>query len=273
LKAGQVITPSTEDIVVINGYDFGEPPFILTLTTALDYLTLKEAERIYVESRDTNEAETTFHVKRGWDGSTAKDWTPTESLPVYTFMLFTTGYYDELRDAISFLENKPIVLEMSNVDLDIASVLTHKISVSDGMNEAAGWNVAYSYNDGAYAITINTTSTLDQYSGRLRFYSTNNIRLDADEAINLYADGEINLIGSDIWLNTIFQVEPNLVRTIGIVEHDYLVNFMRGLKLADQDIDNPEAGMIRFVESGSPGFWGYYGGEWHKLGYTAQILI
>lgn len=269
LIAGQVITPSTTIIYVNDAEtEFGEAPYILTLTTALDYLTLKEGERVYVEAVDGNE----LTVIRGYDGSIARDWTPSEANPVYAFMLYTAGYYDELRDAVDFLENKPIILEMSNVDLDVASLLTHEISVSDGLNTTAGWNVAYSY-DQEYLVTINTSSNLDQYSGRLRLFSTAEIELMAEGNMSLSALGSITFVSEDIWLNSILQVDVNTIRTIGAVEHGYSVNFAQGLTIADYEVLDPIPGTLKFRESGSPGFWGYYGDEWHKLGYTAQILI
>jgi len=277
LYPGQIITPSDTQIQVVAGYGtFGEAPYILTLTTALDYTTLQQAERVLVESvDDSNPDFTVLTVQRGYDGSDARDWTPTESNPVYTYMLFTAGYYNDLRDAIDFLENKPIVLEMSNVDLDIASVLTHEISVSDGLNQDAGWNVRYDFDVGTstYSVSVNTISEYTQTSGPLNIISTDDISVTADGSIKLDSKGELILYGMNIWANDILEISSDKIRTAGSVQHDKLVKFEEGIQLADQDVLAPEPGTIRFIESGTPGFWGYYDGEWHKFGYTAQILI
>jgi hypothetical protein len=315
----------------------------------LEFDTLKAGERVLVTARDNNPTYTTFTVVRGYDDSDARDWDTSGGQVVYCYMLFTAGYYNELRDAVNYLENKPVVLEMSNVDLEVASVLTREISVSDGLNAAAGWNVSYGANP--YSVTISSTSTITQYSGPMRFYATGNIRLDSSQAINMYAKNDIAMLADDIWLNNIFQAGLDIVRTLGVVEHSASVNFLDGLQLADKEIVRPYTcyvsgdqllgattlvvediggdgsiapndkltvrgnmyfvtafipdlivplkgtavlktalltdvfdrdtvacetvppGTMKFVSSGSPGFWGYYDAAWHKLGFTAQILI
>ena len=250
LLTSSITSVNQDTITVDNGLVFDEAPCILTITTGLDWNALVMSERVLMTERNGN----TLTITRGYDGSTAKVWTRSLSSPVYVYNIATAGYFDDLSNRLTALENAEVTFDPTGLDLDLGVTAVRSLTVGDGLSNLQLFETAL-IAPGA----LNVQGTSLTLTGAT-------IQLDGVVSINGLTLSEtlVELPG--------LSTSDSVVTISAPVTMQNTARFNEGVIFAGYEMTEVE-GAVKFITTGDKGFYGYYDNKWNKLGFTAQLIV